>query len=95
MTLVENCRIFQDKNAVEVIDEVLSAYSGAINAKLDISPTPPKRDYCVQYNESDFDFISRILTEEGACYFVKYSDTSGGRYDQELDIENRGSSYFS
>ncbi|MEM6536736.1 MAG: type VI secretion system tip protein TssI/VgrG, partial [Pseudomonadota bacterium] len=95
MTLVENCRIFQDKNAVEVIDEVLSAYSGAINAKIDISPTPPKRDYCVQYNESDFDFISRILTEEGACYFVKYSDTSGGRYDQELVIGNSGSSYFS
>ncbi|OAD19854.1 type VI secretion system Vgr family protein [Candidatus Thiomargarita nelsonii] len=35
---------------------------------------PPKREYCVQYRESEFDFISRLLEEEGIFYFFEHHD---------------------
>ena len=35
--------------------------------------THPLRDYCVQYRETDFDFVSRLLEEEGIFYFFEHT----------------------
>ena len=45
---------------------------------LDVSPeiqgTFPPRDYCVQYRETDFNFVSRLMEEEGIYYYFRHTD---------------------
>ncbi len=61
-------RVFQDKTVPEIIKAVLDEYgfTGQINK---LTETYEKRIYCVQYDETDFDFISRLMEEEGIYYF--------------------------
>lgn len=72
LTLGADCRIFQDKNALEVIEAVFGDYSGAKFDKTKLSGTPRKRPYCVQYRESDFDFVNRLMEEEGLWYYFAH-----------------------
>jgi type VI secretion system secreted protein VgrG len=66
-------RIYQQKTVPDILKDVLQNldvnYDGIQG---DFKP----RDYCVQYRESDFDFASRLMEEEGIYYFFKH--TSGG-----------------
>lgn len=69
-----NSRIFQQKTTLEIVQEVM-AHAGlpleALRPAL-MSPYLP-RDFCVQYQESDLDFISRLLEEDGIFYFFDHS----------------------
>ncbi|MDQ2734449.1 MAG: type VI secretion system tip protein VgrG [Pseudomonadota bacterium] len=69
LTLGADCRIFQNKNALEVIQAVFADYSSAQVDVSKLSGTPRKRPYCVQYRESDFNFVSRLMEEEGIWYY--------------------------
>jgi type VI secretion system secreted protein VgrG len=73
LTLGSDCRIFQDKTAIEVIDAIFAEYSsaGAIEKKL--NATYRSRPFTVQYRESDFDFVSRLMEEEGIYHYFKHS----------------------
>ena len=68
-----DCRIFQRMSVVEIIEEVFSAYP---EAKFDkrLQGSYPCRDYCVQYDESDLDFVQRLMEHEGIFYFFEYED---------------------
>lgn len=68
-----DCKIFQEKNAQEIIEEIFGNL-GYSDYKFDIQGSPKKREYCVQYRESTFDFVSRLLEEEGYWYFFKHED---------------------
>jgi type VI secretion system secreted protein VgrG len=70
LTLGADCRIFQDLNALEIIEKVFADYTGA-QVEKKLSGSFRKRAYCVQYRESDFDFVSRLMEEEGIYYFFK------------------------
>ena len=74
LSLEQDCRIFQDKKVPEIVEEVL-AESGVTSDLLDVrlQRTYASRDYCVQYRETDLDFISRLLEEEGIFYFFEHS----------------------
>lgn len=64
-------RIFQNKNAKVIINEVLTG-GGIAADHFDMSKlagTYPDREYCVQYRETDFNFICRLMEEEGIWYF--------------------------
>lgn len=79
LTRQSNCRIFQEKTALDIIKEVCGdpAYGGLISLDVGaLSGTPATRPYCVQYRESDFNFISRLLEEEGIYYFFEHLDGS-------------------
>lgn len=67
-------RIFHRKTAKDIIGEVLGAYSSVLKFKFSLTGTLLTREYCVQFNESDFDFVSRLLAEEGITYFFKHED---------------------
>ncbi len=64
--------IFQDLTVIDIIKKVLDAagISDVDYAKL--SKSRVRRTYCVQYKESDFAFISRLMEEEGIYYFFRH-----------------------
>jgi len=69
-----NCRIFQDKDVTQIIQQVVSeqGYSGQL--RLDVTRTYTPRDYCVQYRETDFAFLSRLMESEGIYYYFKHTN---------------------
>ena len=74
LTLGADCRIFQDKTVVDIVQAVFGDYS---NANVDITKlagTPRTRPYCVQYRESDYSFISRLLEEDGLWYYFSHDE---------------------
>jgi len=75
LTKTSNNRIFQNVNAVDIIKKIFSD-RGFSDYTITTSRAPDPRIYTVQYNESDFDFISRLMEEEGMYYF---STVTGGK----------------
>jgi type VI secretion system secreted protein VgrG len=75
LKFASNCRIFQKKSALDIIKSVLSDSRVAIKDKTQ-GAGASERAYCVQYNESDFDFISRIMEAEGIFYYFEFADGS-------------------
>ena len=70
-------RIFQDLTVVEIVRAVLAAYGGRIPMPVDgTSGNHPKREYTVQYGETDFDFVMRLLADEGIATFFDHASSS-------------------
>lgn len=65
-------RVFQHITVPDILRQVFTG----LDVNYDISGTYYPRDYCVQYRESDFDFVSRLMEEEGIYYFFKHDDGS-------------------
>jgi len=70
-TLTSDCKVFQDLTPVEVIERVLADYAFASDMRL--IETYPVRDYTVQYNETDWEFVSRLMQEWGINYHFEHS----------------------
>lgn len=69
-----NCRIFQQISVPDIIKEVLrQAGFGAEMLHLALSASYGQRDYCVQYDETDWDFICRLMEEEGIFFYFEHS----------------------
>jgi type VI secretion system secreted protein VgrG len=64
--------IYQDKTTLDIIKEVLSTSPFAKIDDSKVSATLKPRPYTVQYGESDFTFISRLLEQEGIYYFYEH-----------------------
>jgi type VI secretion system secreted protein VgrG len=73
LTRTTDCRIFQDKTAPEIIKEIFAEHPVAAFEDL-LTGKHPKREYCVQYRETDFNFVSRLMEEEGIYYFFDHQD---------------------
>jgi type VI secretion system secreted protein VgrG len=77
LTRSSNCRIFQEQSAIDIVKAVCgdAAYGGLISLDVgSLSATPASRTYCVQYRESDFNFVCRLLEEEGIYYYFTHQD---------------------
>jgi type VI secretion system secreted protein VgrG len=72
LTLSQDCRIFQHKNVLDIVAEVFGEYPTS-DYEVRCIESYAAREYCVQYRESDFDFVSRLLEEEGIYYFFEHS----------------------
>ncbi|MER9419123.1 type VI secretion system tip protein VgrG [Mesorhizobium sp. M0306] len=68
-----DCRIFQNMSVIEIVEEVFSKYSTAKFEKR-LQGSYPPREYCVQYNETDLDFVQRLLEHEGILYFFEHGE---------------------
>jgi type VI secretion system secreted protein VgrG len=68
-----DCRIFQNKSVIEIVEEVFSAYPEA-DVEKRLQGSYPSREYCVQYDETDLAFVQRLLEHEGIFYFFEYGD---------------------
>ena len=71
LTLNQDSRVYQNKSALDIINEVLAEY-GVTDIRDDCGQTYSTREYCVQYQESAFDFISRLMEDEGIFYFFEH-----------------------
>ncbi len=63
-------RIFQQKSLPEIIQQVLD--EGQVKYSLELQGSYSARDYVVQYRESDFDFVCRLMEEVGIFYFFRH-----------------------
>jgi type VI secretion system secreted protein VgrG len=72
LTKQAQSRIFQTLAVPDILKQVLTG----LNVAYQLQGTYEKRDYCVQYNETDFNFASRLMEEEGIYYFFKHSSGS-------------------
>ncbi len=68
-----DCRIFQDQTVIQIMKTVFSSYAIADFDASKLSSDYAVRPYCVQYRESDFNFISRLMEQEGISYFFNSS----------------------
>jgi type VI secretion system secreted protein VgrG len=77
LSLRTDVRMFQDKDAQEIVAAVLDG-AGIPSSHLEFSiqRKPAKRTYCVQYRETDFAFVSRLLEHEGIFYVVHDDESS-------------------
>jgi type VI secretion system secreted protein VgrG len=76
-----DCRLFQDKTVPDILKEVLA--KGALDAKgvvqtidfrMELNGAFPQKELCVQYNESDYDFVNRLCEAEGIFYFFEHAN---------------------
>ncbi len=72
LTLGRNRAIYQNLSALAIIEQILGTFSIAYESRL--SGTYAVREYCVQFDESPFAFISRLMEEEGMFYFFTFAD---------------------
>jgi type VI secretion system secreted protein VgrG len=71
LTRTSDCRIFQNKSVPDIIQQVFKDL-GFTDFKPDLKGTHTPWEYCVQYRETDFNFVSRLMEEEGIFYFFKH-----------------------
>lgn len=72
LSLRQNTRMFQHQSVQDVI-QVLLQEMGIQDFAFALTKQPSVRDYCVQYRESDLEFIQRIAAEEGMYYYFEHS----------------------
>jgi type VI secretion system secreted protein VgrG len=63
-----NCRIFQNKSIPDIIKEVFGGYTIS-DVKDSLASSYAPQDYVVQYRETDLDFVTRLMAQEGIYYF--------------------------
>ncbi|MER8373601.1 type VI secretion system tip protein TssI/VgrG [Mesorhizobium sp. M1406] len=68
-----DCRIFQNKSVVDIVKDIFKKYSTA-EFDLRLQGSYPQREYCVQYDETDLDFVQRLLEHEGILYFFEHDE---------------------
>lgn len=68
-------RIWQNISVPDLVRTLLSDH-GISQLDLQLHGSYPKREYCVQYRESAFDFIQRLLAEEGIYYFFRHGESA-------------------
>lgn len=73
LTLGADCRIFQDKSVIEILDSIFHEYDSSSQIDKRLTGDFRKRPFTVQYRESDFAFASRLMEEEGIYYYFKHA----------------------
>ena len=104
LTRRSDCRIFQNQTVQEIVEEVFEKLGFTDFDSSGITGEHPKREYCVQYRETDYNFVARLLEEEGIFYFFKHEkgkhtlvlgDKVGGYFpcdESQVDFPSSGGS---
>ena len=77
LTRRADCRIFQDQSVPDIVQSVLAEHVDGASVELKLVRSYRKRTYCVQYRETDFNFIARLLEDEGIYWYFEHQ---GGRH---------------
>jgi type VI secretion system secreted protein VgrG len=73
LTLTNDCRIFQDMTVPEIVEDTFQR-RGFSDFRMNLTAEYRPREYATQYIETDFDFVSRLMENEGIFYFFEHED---------------------
>jgi len=73
LTRNANCRIFQNMSYPDIVQQVFSD-AGFSDFKSSLTGSYDPQEYCVQYRESDFNFVSRLMEHVGIFYFFEHEN---------------------
>lgn len=74
LTQTADCRFFLEKTVPEILEQVLGQHG--VQFQTNLNKGYEKRKFLVQYRETDFNFCSRLMEEEGIWYYFKYEEGS-------------------
>jgi type VI secretion system secreted protein VgrG len=72
LTRYADCKIFHNKKVSDIIEQVFQD-RGFTDYKLSLNGSYTPLEYCVQYRETDFNFISRLMEQNGIFYFFQHA----------------------
>jgi type VI secretion system secreted protein VgrG len=87
LTRTSDCKIWQEKKIPDIIGEVLGDHS-RVKVKKSLQGSYDPWDYCVQYRETDFNYVSRLMEQEGIAYHFAH-----GQGKLELVLADAPSAY--
>jgi type VI secretion system secreted protein VgrG len=74
LTRTSDCRIFQDQTVPDIVKKVFADYGGIAHFEFKLTRSYRSRDYCVQYRETDFNFIARLMEDEGIFWYFEHDE---------------------
>jgi type VI secretion system secreted protein VgrG len=74
LTQTSDCRIFQEKDVKQILEQIFRDLGFTDFDMSGVMGHHPKREYCVQYRETDFEFVSRLMEQEGIFYFFNHDN---------------------
>jgi type VI secretion system secreted protein VgrG len=74
LTRTTDCRIFQEQDVRKIVEAVFADHGALANHEFKLFRSYRTRTYCVQYRETDYNFIARLLEEEGICWYFEHTD---------------------
>jgi type VI secretion system secreted protein VgrG len=89
LTRTADCRIFQNRTTPQIIEQIFRDLGFSEFDLTGLKGRYVPREYCVQYRETDFDFVSRLMEEEGISYFFRHEN---GRHT--LVLADHPAAYF-
>jgi type VI secretion system secreted protein VgrG len=90
LTRTSDCQIFQDMTVPDIVKKVFGDHDSA-DFDFQLTGTYRSWTYCVQYRETDFNFVSRLLEHEGIYYYFRHTD---GRSTMVITDSYSGHSTF-
>ncbi len=88
LSRTSDSRIFQEISVPDIVEKIFKEKS-LPDYKLQLHGTYEKRTYCVQYRETDYNFIARLLEEEGIQYFFEHEDGKHTMVIADAPAENK------
>ena len=74
LTRTSDCRIFQEMTVKDIVEKVFADHNAIASFEFKLDRSYRTRNYCVQYRETDFNFIARLLEEEGIFWFFQHKE---------------------
>ncbi|MEO7200482.1 MAG: type VI secretion system tip protein TssI/VgrG, partial [Dokdonella sp.] len=79
MTQHEDCRIFQNKSVRDIIETIFGEFNYS-DFKMELTEQHPTLEYCTQYHETTYDFISRLIEREGIHYYFRHNEDKNTKH---------------
>jgi type VI secretion system secreted protein VgrG len=73
LTRTSDCRVFQELTVPQIVERVFADFPRA-DYEFKLVRSYRTRIYCVQYRESDFNFVARLLEDEGIWWYFEHTE---------------------
>lgn len=81
----------QDKSSRDIFEAMTADVPGLVKS-VSLSPAPPVRGYSVRYDETEIDYLGRLLAQDGIMYFFVH-DRGAGPYQHKMIVTNKAADY--